>query len=393
MMKSNINFKKGLASIFIVVFTALLLGLITLSFARLMIKDQQRATNSDLSQSAYDSALAGVEDAKRAIVRFYKDCLNSPGTDECTKKLADSLSGEDCDAISSLLGEAKPTSGSDYKIADANQYYTCVKIKLNTLDYVGEMSKPGHQFTVPLKAKAGETIKSLRISWYNQSDLENSSNPVTLSPNPTDGMYFKTDTEWMKNNTPPVIIANYFKLADNLSKYDINSPIADRSSWQLYLYPLSDVNDLATFSLDTRGGSNKEAVIVKTKCDPTFAGASGFACTQTIELPAPITDSNTSWHYLRIAKRYSSKANFKVEMLNSAGNPVYFDGVQPEIDSNGRANDIFRRVIARVEPIPDAGAPYPTSAVEIGKGDFCKKVTVGDSVDFGDAANCNVGAN
>lgn len=386
MIKSSIKFKKGLASIFIVVFTAMLLGIITLSFIRIMIKDQQRATNSDLSQSAYDSALAGVEDGKRAIIRYYQDCLNNPGEEECVKKLTKSLTGEDCDAISSLLGETKPTDSSDYQIAEANQYYTCVKIRLNTPDYVGELSKPGHQAVIPLKPKSGETVASIRISWYNQSDLETAGNPVVLK-SPTSGMYFEKDADWMSTNTPPVIIANYFKLAGDLSNYDMGA--ANRNSWQLYLYP-SSVGATANFELDARDNSAKDEVIVNTKCDPNFGGASGFACTQTIELPDPI--SNAGWHYLRIAKRYSSKANFKVEMLDSAGNVVYFDGVQPEIDSNGRANDIFRRVIARVERTPDAGAPYPSSAVEIGKGDFCKKVIVApNKVDFPPLTDCNVG--
>ena len=61
------NNNRGAVSIFIVLFTALLVTIIATGFIQLMLRNQQQSVNSDLSQSAYDSALAGVEDAKRAL--------------------------------------------------------------------------------------------------------------------------------------------------------------------------------------------------------------------------------------------------------------------------------------------------------------------------------------
>ncbi len=61
--------KKGAAAIYVVIFTATLLSIIALSFVRLMLSEMSRTTNYSLSQSALNSALAGIEDAKIVLLR------------------------------------------------------------------------------------------------------------------------------------------------------------------------------------------------------------------------------------------------------------------------------------------------------------------------------------
>ena len=67
-------FKKGAASFYIVAFSTLILMIIATSFAAIIISEITRTTNDDLSQSAYDSAMAGVEDAKLAFYN-YQNCM------------------------------------------------------------------------------------------------------------------------------------------------------------------------------------------------------------------------------------------------------------------------------------------------------------------------------
>ena len=73
----NKQFKKGGVSMFLVVVTSMLVSLLVASFIKSVNRDLQSATNRDLSQSAYDSAQAGVEDAKRALTKYYQDCVNN----------------------------------------------------------------------------------------------------------------------------------------------------------------------------------------------------------------------------------------------------------------------------------------------------------------------------
>mgnify|MGYP000299218717 CR=1 FL=1 len=84
--------KKGMVSIFVVIFTTMLIGIIALGFVRQMLLDQQRAINSDLADSAYDSAMAGIADAKRAIVHYEREICANGASGECLNLLK-SLNG------------------------------------------------------------------------------------------------------------------------------------------------------------------------------------------------------------------------------------------------------------------------------------------------------------
>ena len=55
------RFKKGAASMYVVVFAMMLVAIIMLGFMRLMLSEARRTTDSNLSESAYDSATAGFE--------------------------------------------------------------------------------------------------------------------------------------------------------------------------------------------------------------------------------------------------------------------------------------------------------------------------------------------
>ena len=393
MNKKFIQYKKGAASISMVMFAALLLTIIVVSFIKIMLRDQKQATDHDLSQSAYDSALIGVEDAKRALIKYKSNICKNSST-QCRDLLKSSLSNNNCDAIKNILEvnsfdqkekEYSVKLNSSNSENDTNQAYTCVKINFNTSDYLGSLKNNNDQIMFPINPAPGldnvaKNVKYIRLNWYNQKDL---SNPSSLRLNYTYSntndyrSLYTSDNEWTSiGNHPPVIIAQYFKLVDNLSDYDINSQ--SKSYKTLFLYPSQVGLDRASFNLDGRNGGT--STTVKTRCSTDISSSKGgYACQTTIELPEVVPGNSLDKYFIRLAKRYSSTANIKVELLDESQNIVNFYGVQPSVDSNGRANDLFRRVEARVVLDGDnSSIPFPSGALEIGKGDFCKDMIVYD---------------
>jgi hypothetical protein len=95
----------------------------------------------------------------------------------------------------------------------------------------------------------------------------------------------------------------------------------------------------------------------------------------TLDLPTPIGGGDRQ-AYLRLSSLYNG-AHFRVTLSNN-GAAEKFSGVQPIVDSTGRANDIFRRISARVNLYD---FPYPDAALDI-TGNLCKSFSVTDTEYF-----------
>jgi hypothetical protein len=102
-------------------------------------------------------------------------------------------------------------------------------------------------------------------------------------------------------------------------------------------------------------------------------GAGGYACRVKLDLPTPV-DAGSRTAFLRLTPLYNA-TNYRVTILNGVA-PVKFDAVQPEIDSTGRADTLFRRIKTRVELI-DTDFAYPEAAIDI-TNSLCKNFIVTD---------------
>lgn len=397
-MISISNRQSGAVSLFVVIFATLLITVVTVSFLRLMISDQNQAASNDLSQSAYDSAQAGIEDAKRALLRYQAIC-DRDGESAC-RNLANDIDNAACNAaLVSVLpsadiqttdgtatGEVRvqqsASSESDKKL---DQAYTCVKIKLKTDDYVGSLSD-GQSKLVPLKGIAADGTTSFNrvtVNWFTGEDIGQATSGAYAVDVPVEEIprSLFLQSAWPANR-PPVLRVQLMQFGSNfsLSEFDTMTDSNQSNANTVFLYPAQTGAATNSFvSRDSRRtdgeahtpkASSADAPLGAT-CQPSLS-TGGYACSATFTLPTPV-GGGTRTAFLRITPLYNH-THFQVTLNRSGTTPLQFNGVQPEIDSTGRANSMFRRVASRVDLI-DTSFPYPDGAVDVA-GNLCKDFAV-----------------
>ncbi len=387
---SRINEKqRGAVSIFVVIFSALLVVTIATTFARLMLQDQMQATDSDLSRSALDSANAGVEDAKRVLVKYEQECVNGSNT-SCTNWRTNYLNGNNCEAPRTILGAATtPTQadGGGFKVGNDSlrQAYTCVKITLNTNNYEGTL-QPGASRLVQLKSETNAQFTHVKIEWYSKKNLRNSGEPkVYLDQINELGLKPRSaatpSDAWAKNQ-PSLMRLQLLQFGNNFTLANFNSTDpANTNVGTLFIKPArgSGAGGVATppptpltFSTEDVSGP-----LQPVECYREFddASADAYACSVTVALELPNGAGNPGDRkdaYLRLNAPYGDETDFSVSLYNGSS-LVRFGGVQPLVDSTGRAADLFRRVSSRIEP--GGNFPYVEGALDI-TGDLCKTFQV-----------------
>lgn len=364
------SLEKGATALIVVMFSILLFVTITVAFMKLMSDEQTRTNDNELSQGAYDSAQAGVEDGKRVL----SACLGGQAS-ACTA-VDDPSACIDFDAVglvnTGTNGEVYLKTNLGINGTDFDQAYTCVKIDRNTPDYEGQITAEPFQDVVHVKGIRNYT--KIRLSWFSRSNLNGK--PVA------DPLYYAgpignkdlPDLGGWRNTTgarPQIMRVTYIPDAVGASH--------DTDDKTLYLFPHAKAAIAADidFALDARRQGSAINLVSASVCLSTFNNViDEYACTATLIIPAP-----TSSSYLYLASPYGA-VDYKVEMIDGGGSVVDFDGVQPTVDSTGRAADVFRRVKARVEQSTggDAQSLYPRATIDI-TNNFCKSFAVGSTVD------------
>lgn len=376
--------QSGAVSLFIVIFTALLITIIVVSFVRIMIRDQQQASDTDLSQSAYDSARAGVEDAKRALLRYQQAC-NNGNVAECAR-LGQVFEAQECDTNYKAIGVGQPTdtetiiqqSESDTSL---DQAYTCVKISLDSDDYLGQVGAEESKL-IPLKG-AGP-FNTVELSWFSYQDFSSGSvnRDIYLEADPD--LPLPRVGDW-KFNQPSVIGVSLMQTAGSFSLADFDNSVGAQSNAKsLALYPSQiglGAGDDVDFATDVSRSSPVGLTAIECR-DEINSG--GYACTTRLKLPDPIGgDATNRVAFLRLIAHYN-QSHYKIALYND-NTLVSLQGVQFLVDSTGRASDLFRRVESRIE-LQDATFPYPESALDL-DGPLCKDFRLTDQVvDY--SSNC-----
>ena len=408
-MKKIQKYKSGATSIYVVVIATLLFSVITVSFIRIIINEASRTTSDELAQAAYDSALAGVEDAKVALKKYY-ECRTGAGT-ECENintainaSIASSNSetvsvfGTDyeangyCDGVAHALGRIQTSEDKEVLIRedtstdnDTVQAYTCVMLNDLLNDFRSSLSSATTLRVVPLRPESTvdvKDIKGVEISWFSQENGEVSNYNFNNAGNKG----FKPLTDGAA--TPPTISATLIQTTKRyeLSDFDstsINDNRTDRGT--VFLVPTESNSGSSNFvSAATLAATNNhttentpQQIRCKSKNDngsESYVQSDEFGCVATIAFPDPFgaNDSNTrsaETFYLILALPYGQPTtDFSVKLCTEISDgkctgTVRFSGVQIAIDSTGRANDMYSRVEARVE-FSDIYYPFPEFALQ-----------------------------
>lgn len=349
------NKQQGAVSLFIVIFTALLITIITISFMQLMVRDQRQATYSDLSDSAYDSAVAGVEDAKRALL-MQQDCIGDSST--TCETIRGAINAHECSTLTTILetdGIVKQQAG-DEKL---EQGYTCVKITQNTDDYLGSIDADSAAKLIPLQGTGD--FNKIVVSWA----LSKNGGSVTL---PDTGIISlpKKGSDWPESR--PALLR--VQLINGQDSFRLEQLDSSGYSNTLFLYPSKGgivESGSIDFSLDgRRDAANGEPQPVQCNED---VSSGAYACKVTLTIGRVVQPGSQA--FLNLMSLYNA-TDYRIELINDTTR-VPFAGVQPEIDSTGRANDLFRRVVSRVEL--SNTFTYPVAALEV-RNNICKNFSV-----------------
>lgn len=388
MVMVNRRKESGAVSLFIVVFAMLLITVVTLSFLRIMISDQQQASVNDLSKSALDSAQAGIEDGKRALI-YYRTICASGDVAGCTAA-QNTINSTTCNqGLKNVVNvsnnkEVAVQQSQSVNDVQLNQAYTCVKMQLNTDDYLGTLEANSSKI-IPLFSTG--TYTSVLLQWFTTDDFGTKGTSVNLEATPpqSDGgasnqqiWPLLAQSSW-PTTRPAVMRTQMMQYGNNftLGNFDgANDGTSDANT--LFLYPIgttgtaSNVQDTYAFAdRDTR--LTATGTPLGTHCTGKLSGG-GYACSVTLNLPTPVGNTAgdlTRTAYLRLTGLYKS-THFRISMVGTQ-----FKGVQPSIDSTGRANDQYRRVEDRVDLV-NTNLPFPEAALDV-SGNLCKNFLVTDT--------------
>lgn len=347
------RFKQGAASFYMVAIATLVLVVIATSFAAIMIAEISRTSNDDLSQSAYDAAVAGVEDARLAYYN-YKNCIKNDG-DNCERDyLGISDGSSECNSFADKIGrvkdetEVKVQEGSGN---DMDQAYTCAKIDLGSYDYLSSLNDEYPTRVVKVKLadeKPASDVKAVKMSWgVNGETVENVEDLPTLEVGllQTGGDTFTMDS------------------------FDITKgETTNRGT--VFLEPTSGDDGIVKIGVDD-GDPNgflksNDKTVENTPYQVQCNGESEPQCSVVIALPEPVDGHRNDdtfmlmWSKIGRAGLYQN-IDVKMELCYNAencttaseesgseGGRMRLD-MQVVIDSTGRANDLYRRVEVRLE--------------------------------------------
>ena len=375
------SFKQGATSIYAVIISMLLLTVITVSFIKIAVTEAQRTAADELSQSSYDSALAGVEDAKLALKQYYncknaKTVQNTAGDDLCPQIITAIEKGfasptDYCDGISQALGRAAegvevPIQESEEAKNNFEQAYTCVMLNNRLDDFRSQLDASTPMRAIALKTNNADSVTGIKIAWHNIDD---------------DGPFnFTNQTYFAKNQptvaAPTVLSAHIVQTSKDFTLEQFDDSEGDRTNnATVVLKPVENGSNYVTAQTLIKSNKHEQTNVPQAI---TCNKSGEFACVVSLVLPKPRGDGvrRGDTFYLFLSLPYEQPTTtFSVQLCTDTdsrpGACQLSDGSrsiapfidsQIAVDSTGRANSMYTRVEARLE-FNDLYAPLPEHAL------------------------------
>ncbi len=431
----KIRFKKGVASFYIVAFAALLLVIVASSFALVVVSEIGRASNSDLSRSAYDSALAGVEDAKLAVLNYqacleqgytYTGSLSNEGSINCNDIIY-YMKNPNCDMVANILGRQIDPETGEVQISESHgaannmsQAYTCVMVATTLSDYRADLNSSNSSKIINVSLEDESligSVKYIKLSWHSTQDETglDYANFIEESPGAWRTAFQPVDDELA---VPPMLSLQLIQTANSFTLGEVNSKMslggsgkAETDRATVFLVPTnredgaSESGETYVGAYSNDGGNEITAEQMAATnnleknlpyvvyCPDDQDGE--FLCSVKIELPDPIGFSNgggrnpDTFMFVVSLPYGQPGTEFALELCTveeacltqgaeinngSADGVVILKDMQVEIDSTGKANDLYRRVKVRTGEAESASAylPYAIQAIDNGNGNEVK---------------------
>ena len=357
-MRLKEKFKKGAASFYIVAFSTLILIIIATSFAVAIVAEVTRSSNDDLSQSAYDAALAGIEDAKLTFMN-YQNCVNngantnldelSPNNDVTCQDIIYWMNHPNCDMVGHILGRIgkndeggeilveETENGTDSGRNEMNQAYTCVTIKTKLSDYRASLSSmnPYRIIKVDLEKANAADIKAVKVNWY----LNGGTMVLDYSNYISDQVVFQP-LNLVNASTPPTLAVEMIQTAQNFTLDQLNGQTqggkTDRAT--VYLVPTANPNAATRTTNSTYMGAYQGGVNTITAAQmaatndlrkdlPYLVYCPGdnvsdeYVCSTTLNLPDPIggARSNDTFMFVVSLPYGQPETDFSLEFICKDG--------------------------------------------------------------------------
>lgn len=305
--------QKGFAAIVVTLIVMTIVVLLVIGFVAIVNRESRSSIDQQLSSQAFYAAETGVNDAAQLI---------ADETSTLTKI-------ETCDEFDS-------SSLAATKQLDDNVEYTCVLVdsRPDSLDIQSVKTDNPTVLLIKPVDDAGTPValKSLTISWQAEDvpDTVNFPGAITAA-----GDTFPADASLF--GSAPVLRAAITNLND-LNRQDLVE-----NTYTFFLRPqgVSIGNNVPLAD-----GPTNQGEVIGSYC--TESGDPRF-CSKTITgFDSSFVDQGNDEGFLLVLRSFYINADVHVVGIDVNDNEVLFEDQQAVIDSTGRANDVLRRVQARV---------------------------------------------